>query len=56
MKIVVLLRRLRGRPDGAPAGQLLGRCDDAALRAALGVRGSKDSVTVVTAGPAARED
>ena len=51
--IVVLVRRPRAAPDGTPAPNLLGRCDDAALRAAVAL---STRVTVVAAGPAERED
>ena len=62
MNLVVLLRRLRGTPEGhegyRPAGGLLGRCDQAALRAALALRDEAGgaTVTAVAAGPADRED
>jgi electron transfer flavoprotein beta subunit len=62
MRLVVLLRRLRGTPEGhegyRPAGGLIGRCDEAALRAALALRGETRgaTVTALAAGPADRED
>jgi electron transfer flavoprotein beta subunit len=56
LRIVLLVRRLRARPDGAPAPRLLGSCDEAALAAALALRGDSHELTVVTAGPADRED
>ena len=62
MNLVVLLRRLRGTPEGhegyRPAGGLIGRCDDAALRAVLALRAEAGgaTVTAVAAGPADRED
>lgn len=58
MKIVALLRRLRARPDGAPAGQLMGCCDEAALRAALAIKAAVPGATLcaVGAGPGGRED
>lgn len=58
MKIVVLLRRLRGRPDGATASQLLGCCDLAALRAAVTLKAAVPTaqLVAVAAGPADRED
>jgi electron transfer flavoprotein beta subunit len=37
MKIVLLIRRLRARPDGAASPRVLGICDQAALAAALTV-------------------
>ncbi len=56
MKVVVLMRRRRDRPD-APAGEaLLGRCDDAALQTALALRGGDGRVTAVAAGASERED
>jgi len=51
--IVVLLRRPLAAPDGTPAPALLGRCDDAALRAAVAL---STRVTVLAVGPAERED
>jgi electron transfer flavoprotein beta subunit len=51
MRVVVLLRRLRGRPDGQTAPGLLGRCDEAALAAALSLRGEDTSITALAAGP-----
>jgi electron transfer flavoprotein beta subunit len=51
--VVVLVRRPRAAPDGAAAPRLLGRCDEAALRAALALGAH---VAVVAAGPAERED
>jgi electron transfer flavoprotein alpha/beta subunit len=58
MHIVVLLRRLRSRPDGTPAARLLGACDRAALAAAIALRDQVAGarVTVLAAGPAAQED
>ena len=58
LKLIVLLRRLRARPDGAGATRLCGTCDEAALRAALGARAAIPgaTVTAVAAGPAASED
>jgi electron transfer flavoprotein beta subunit len=50
--IVVLLRRLRARPDGSPAADVIGSCDAAALAAAVALGGD---VVVVAAGPE-RED
>jgi electron transfer flavoprotein beta subunit len=61
MKIAVLLRRRRDRPDGALPGadrladRLLGRCEEAALSAALSLRGADGELVAVTAGPAERE-
>ena len=62
MNIIVLLRRLRGTPEGhegyRPAGGLIGRCDDAALAAALALRAEIEgaTVTALAAGSADRED
>jgi electron transfer flavoprotein beta subunit len=58
MKIVVLLRRLRARPDGATASELLGCCDVAALRAALSLRQATPGaqLTAIAAGAAEREE
>jgi electron transfer flavoprotein beta subunit len=58
LKLIVLLRRLRARPDGAGATRLCGTCDEAALRAALAARAAIPgaTVTALAAGPAASED
>jgi electron transfer flavoprotein beta subunit len=58
LKLVVLMRRLRARPDGAGAVRLCGTCDEAALRAALAARAAVpgSTVTVLAAGPAVSED
>jgi electron transfer flavoprotein beta subunit len=58
LKVIVLLRRLRARPDGAGATRLCGTCDEAALRAALAARAAVAGSTLValSAGPAASED
>lgn len=63
MKVAVLLRRRRERPEhGAVAandplvGALLGRCEEAALSAALAMRGGDGELIAVAAGPADRED
>jgi electron transfer flavoprotein beta subunit len=58
LKLVVLMRRLRARPDGAGATRLCGTCDEAALRAALAARAANPgaTVTVIAAGPAGSED
>lgn len=58
MKLVVLVRRLRARPDGGPAAETLGCCDAAALETALALKRTVAGATVVAvaAGDAARED
>jgi electron transfer flavoprotein beta subunit len=58
VKIVVLMRRLRARPEGGNAARLCGTCDEAALRAALTVRASTQgaTVTALSAGQSASED
>ncbi len=58
LKLVVLLRRLRSRPDGATASELLGCCDVAALEVALAVRAASPGaqLTAIAAGAAERED
>jgi electron transfer flavoprotein beta subunit len=56
-RIVVLLRRLRARPDAATGARIIGACDQAALRAALALKvGAGVTVTALAAGPAERED
>jgi electron transfer flavoprotein beta subunit len=60
VKIVVLLRRLRARPDASVAAtQLVGVCDEAALAAGLALRAAsakKATLTVLAAGSAASEE
>jgi electron transfer flavoprotein beta subunit len=56
LRIIVLLRRLRARPDGAPAPDVLGCCDQAALRAALALKRAGHTLVAVAAGTAERED
>jgi electron transfer flavoprotein beta subunit len=58
LKLIVLVRRLRARPDGAGAARLCGTCDEAALRAALAARAAipGTTVTALAAGPATSED
>lgn len=58
MKILVLLRRLRAKPDGTPAPEVLGLCDEAALATALALRAGhpETQVTALAAGPADREN
>lgn len=58
MNLVLLIRRVRARPDGQTTEALLGQCDAAALDAALVLRGNlpETHLTVIAAGPAARED
>lgn len=58
MNVVVLLRRLRARPDGAPAEALAGFCDRAAFAAGLALRDASRGgrVVAVAVGPAERED
>jgi electron transfer flavoprotein beta subunit len=58
LKIVVVCRRLRARPDGGSAPKLLGCCDEAALATAFALRDAVpgSQVTVLAAGPAERED
>jgi electron transfer flavoprotein beta subunit len=56
--LVVLVRRLRGGPDGAEAPRLLGACDQAALALALALRAARPgaSLTALAFGPADREE
>jgi electron transfer flavoprotein beta subunit len=58
LRIVLLVRRLRARPDGTPAPRLVGACDESALRAALHLRAAAPGTTVTSlaAGPAAGQD
>ncbi len=58
IKMVVLMRRLRARPDGAGASRLCGTCDESALRAALAARAANPgaTVTALSAGPGISED
>lgn len=56
-RIVVLLRRLRREPAQVSEEEVLGRCERAALTAALTLRGELDGeVTAVAVGPSNRED
>jgi electron transfer flavoprotein beta subunit len=50
VKIVVLLRRLRARPDGATASRPIGACDEAALAAALALEKALAGSTVIALG------
>jgi electron transfer flavoprotein beta subunit len=56
--LVVLLRRPLASPDGEPAARLIGRCDDAALRAGLALRAARPRarLTAIAVGPPERED
>jgi electron transfer flavoprotein beta subunit len=58
VKILVLLRRLRAKPDGTPASEVLGLCDEAALATALALRGTNPGAHVIAlaAGPPEREN
>jgi electron transfer flavoprotein alpha/beta subunit len=59
LQIAVLLRRLRAKPDGSPARETLGRCDEAALAAGLALRaaaGPRARLHAIAAGIAAREE
>ena len=57
LRILLLVRRLRGSPDGGAAGEVLGECERAALTAALTLRDELGAhVTVAAMGPARRED
>ena len=54
-QVLVLMRRLLSRP-GAVAGDVVGGCEQAALRAARGLAGPDGTVTVCTVGRARREE
>lgn len=57
LRIAVLLRRLRVRPDLPDPHRLLGPCEGAALAAALTLRGELGATaTAIAIGPARRED
>ncbi len=52
-----MVRRLRGTPDGAAAGEVLGECERAAMAAAVTLRSELPAhVTAIAVGPARRED
>lgn len=55
--IAVLLRRLRDRPNASSRSQVLGRCERAALAAALAIKADLGgSLTAIAVGPSRRED
>lgn len=59
LRIAILLRRLQARPGAVSGGQVLGRCERAALAAGLHLRSAfarPATVTVISMGPARRED
>ncbi len=57
LRLLVMLRRLRGEPDGSAADDVLGTCERAALAAAMTLREETDAhVTAIALGPARRED
>lgn len=57
VRIVVLLRRLCGSPEHVSDEEVLGRCERAALTAALTLRAElAGEVTALAVGPASRED
>ena len=54
--VLVLLRRLLQRPGAVHGENIVGSCEQAALRAARGLAGNNGSVTVCTVGRARREE
>jgi electron transfer flavoprotein beta subunit len=57
LRVALMVRRLRGRPDGSAAEEVLGECERAALAAALTLRDELDAqVTAIAVGPGRRED
>jgi len=56
-RVLLLVRRLRGGPNGPIAREVLGACERAALAASLALRAELGAhVTAVAVGPANRED
>jgi len=57
LRILLMVRRLRGRPDGSAADEVLGECERAALSAAMTLRDEEHAhVTAIAVGPSRRED
>lgn len=57
IRVAVLLRRLRDRPNASSRNQVLGRCERAALAAALTIKSAFDApLTAIAVGPGRRED
>lgn len=57
LRLLVFLRRLRGTPSGAPADDVLGECERAALAAAVTLAEElRAQLTAIAVGPARRED
>lgn len=56
-RVLLMVRRLRGKPDGSAAEEVLGECERAALAAAVTLRSELPArVTAIAVGPARRED
>ncbi len=57
VRVLLMVRRLRGKPDGSAADDVLGECERAAMAAAVTLRRELPAhVTAIAVGPARRED